>query len=238
MPVVDGSSNKWGGYDCCDYYHGLPGLDELFRNYSLWPRWQEHDGFYGLCYSDIKLKSLGAQSSFTRIYCDWTGRHDALATSVYEILPASAISTPTTSAVLAPSASPSNRTPNPLATPTSSSPPSSTSTATSPKPSSNNTGIIAGSVVGGLAVIAIAGVAILYILKRSKRHDASLHSSPKDAANPYDGRPEMAGNAFQEAPGYSAGAIKYGHAINGGEMDAQEVAVEAGGREVGVEGRR
>jgi len=34
--------------------------------------------------------------------------------------------------------------------------------------SSNNTGIIAGSVVGGVAVLAICGVAVLWILKRSK----------------------------------------------------------------------
>ena len=50
---------------------------------------RDSDGLYGSCYSDIKLKSLGASSAFTRIYCDWTGSHQALTTSVYEILPAS-----------------------------------------------------------------------------------------------------------------------------------------------------
>jgi hypothetical protein len=95
---------------------------------------------------------------------------------------------------------------------------------------SSNTAVIAGSVVGGLAVIAFAGVAVLYILKRSKRHAAGapISSSDDDSMNPY-GTPEMTRNGYPEAPVYPHMATKYGHTINGGELDGQHGTVELGG---------
>ena len=77
--------------------------------------------------------------------------------------------------------------------------------------------MIAGSVVGGIAVIAFAGVAILYILKRSKRHSAGtpVPSSDDDSMNPY-GTPEMTMNGYPDAQVYTHTATKHGHTINGG----------------------
>ncbi|KAI4950010.1 hypothetical protein J4E91_004666 [Alternaria rosae] len=105
---------------------------------------------------------------------------------------------------------------------------------------SGSTAIIAGSVVGGLAVIAFAGVAILYILKRSKRHPAGtpVPSSDGDSMNPY-GTPEMTRNGYPEAQAYTYTATKYGHAINGGELDGQHGTAELGGIPLHeAEGRR
>ena len=51
---------------------------------------------------------------------------------------------------------------------------------------SSNTGVIAGSVVGGVAVLALAGVAILWILKRNKRHAQATSQTPGPAQPTYN----------------------------------------------------
>jgi len=46
------------------------------------------DGEYGSCYSDIMFTTSGASDAYTRIYCDWTGSHPLLSTTLYKELPA------------------------------------------------------------------------------------------------------------------------------------------------------
>jgi hypothetical protein len=46
------------------------------------------DGEYGSCYSDIMFTTSGASDAYTRIYCDWTGDHPLLSTTLYKELPA------------------------------------------------------------------------------------------------------------------------------------------------------
>ncbi|KAL1801322.1 hypothetical protein ACET3X_001664 [Alternaria dauci] len=189
------------------------------------------DGEYGSCYSDIMFTTSGASDAYTRIYCDWTGSHPLLSTTLYKELPNNAGPTSVVSQSEASTTPASNSNPATSATTPS---PTSGSASEQGQPSngggSNNTGIIAGSVVGGLAVIAFAGVAILYILKRSKRHAAGapVPSSDGDSTNPY-GTPEMTRSGYTEAPAYSPMATKYGHTINGGELEGQQGTAELGG---------
>ncbi|KNG50962.1 hypothetical protein DDE82_003931 [Stemphylium lycopersici] len=184
-------------------------------------------GDFGLCYTDLKFSSSGAPSAYTRIYCDWTGRHGDFTTSLYEVLPADATPTPTTSFDSSSSAErTSARVPSSTSSPSSANQNDSDSDG-----SKDNTGVIAGSVVGGLAVIAFAGVAVLYILKRAKRHEKPTPRSSCDSETPEPqahGRAEMTGVGYHEAPSYSPMASKYGHTINGGELDAQHTTAELG----------
>ncbi|KAG9187517.1 hypothetical protein G6011_05388 [Alternaria panax] len=189
------------------------------------------DGEYGSCYSDIMFTTSGASDAYTRIYCDWTGSHPLLSTTLYQELPANANPTPVASQSEASTTPASNRDPSTSAsTPSPTSSPADRQSQSSGGGGSNNTGVIAGSVVGGLAVIALAGVAILYILKRSKRHAAGAHipSSDGDSTNPY-GSPEMTRSGYTEAPAYSPMATKYGQTINGGELDGQHGTAELAG---------
>ncbi|KAI4925471.1 hypothetical protein J4E85_007350 [Alternaria conjuncta] len=186
--------------------------------------------------------TFGASDAYTRIYCDWTGSHPLMSTTLYQALPANVDSTSVASQQAASSIPASNSNPSisaPTPSPTSSpageqdQPPGGSSRL-------NNTSVIAGSVVGGIAVIAFAGVAILYILKRSKRHSAGtpVPSSDDDSMNPY-GTPEMTRNGYPDAQAYTHTATKYGHTINGGELDGQHGTAELGGVLVHeVEGRR
>ncbi|KAI4954797.1 hypothetical protein J4E86_006107 [Alternaria arbusti] len=191
--------------------------------------------YYGLCYSDIMFTTFGASDGYTRIYCDWTGSHPLMSTTLYQALPANVDSTSVASQQAASSIPASNSNPSPTSSPAGEQdqPPGGSSRL-------NNTSVIAGSVVGGLAVIAFAGVAILYILKRSKRHSAGtpVPSSDGDSMNPY-GTPEMTRNGYPDAQAYTHTATKYGHTINGGELDGQHGTAELGGVLVHeVEGRR
>ncbi|KAI4674380.1 uncharacterized protein J4E84_010618 [Alternaria hordeiaustralica] len=190
------------------------------------------DGDYGLCYSDIMFTTFGASDAYTRIYCDWTGSHPLMSTTLYQALPANVDSTSVASQQAASSTPASNSNPS-ISAPT----PSSTSNPAGEQnqppagiSGSINTSIIAGAVVGGLAVIAFAGVAIFYILKRSKRHSAgtAVPSSDGDSMNPY-GTPEMTRDGYPDAEAYAHTATKHGHTINGGELDGQHGTAELGG---------
>ncbi|CAN9087337.1 unnamed protein product [Alternaria alternata] len=199
------------------------------------------DGEYGSCYSDIMFTTSGASDAYTRIYCDWTGSHPLLSTTLYKELPANANPTSVVSQSEASATPASNSNPSPSAsTPSPTASPSNEENQSPGGGGAGNTAIIAGSVVGGLAVIAFAGVAILYILKRSKRHAAGapIPSSDGDSADPH-GTPEMTRDGYPEAPAYSPMATKYGHAINGGELDGQHGTAELGGVPLHeAEGRR
>ncbi|CAN9155158.1 unnamed protein product [Alternaria alternata] len=183
----------------------------------------------------------GASDAYTRIYCDWTGSHPLLSTTLYKELPADANPTSVVSQSEASATPASNSNPSPSAsTPSPTASPSNEENQSPGGGGAGNTAIIAGSVVGGLAVIAFAGVAILYILKRSKRHAAGapIPSSDGDSADPH-GTPEMTRDGYPEAPAYSPMATKYGHAINGGELDGQHGTAELGGVPLHeAEGRR
>jgi hypothetical protein len=95
----------------------------------------------------------------------------------------------------------------------------------------NNIGVIAGSVIGGIAVLAIAGVAILYIFKRSKPHENTaptynnahprMHQYPSELDSP---------KIHEAAPSYhERSATKYGsRVLMRGELDGQQTRIEMG----------
>jgi hypothetical protein len=99
-------------------------------------------------------------------------------------------------------------------------------------PKKDNTGVIAGSVVGGIAVLAFAAVAILYILKRSKRNERTAPTYDNNSHPPMQQYPsELDSPGIQEAaPSYYEGsATKYGsRVLERGELDGRQTRVELG----------
>ncbi|ORY00656.1 hypothetical protein BCR34DRAFT_108114 [Clohesyomyces aquaticus] len=139
------------------------------------------------CLTNLLYSSYGAtESPYSSFYCGWLSDTKVNAVSVYQ-------KSPTITAF--PSTSSSNS--NPTATPnpaSASTLPSSTSTS---EPSggggklNSNTGVIAGSVIGGVAVLGAIGVAVLYILKRSRRYE---HTGPPPATPaPYQNQYQYVG---------------------------------------------
>jgi hypothetical protein len=125
-------------------------------------------------------------------------------------------------------ASPSNTT---GAVPSATTAPSRNSASSCPTPESkSNIGVTAGSVIGGIAVLAFTGI-IFYILKRSKRHEntAPTHN------NAYPGIQQCASEldsygVHEAAPSYYEGsAANYGsRVLVRGELDGQQTRVEIG----------
>ncbi|KAF2113378.1 hypothetical protein BDV96DRAFT_122678 [Lophiotrema nucula] len=127
------------------------------------------------CTTMFLLDSWGASDSTTRIDCLATYSGDnSTALSVFRTKPALVVSTtepPSTTTL----ASTSGSTPSPAPAPTT---PIASETAAANNGNnksggggSNNAGVIAGSTIGGIAVLGAIGVAVLYILKRSRRHE-------------------------------------------------------------------
>ncbi|KAF1955157.1 hypothetical protein CC80DRAFT_88503 [Byssothecium circinans] len=139
------------------------------------------------CMTYNVLPSYGASGGQTSLTCSFSSPGKLLETKLYKALPASTgltAATPTQrfseSGSASPASTPSNGGPINTGRPE----PASSST--------RNTAVIAGSVVGGIAVIAFAGVAVLFILRRNKRNkandanDAATIGTNGDPHNPYD----------------------------------------------------
>ncbi|KAF2243371.1 hypothetical protein BU26DRAFT_116886 [Trematosphaeria pertusa] len=122
------------------------------------------------CFTSLLFPSYGASEAVTKLGCA-THPDETVSTifSIYQerppptILAADLTSTASTST---PSASPASS----LATSTATST-SSASAHSSSKP--NRTGIIAGSVVAGVAVLVMGSLGVLYVLRRTRRNNAS-----------------------------------------------------------------
>ncbi|KAF2730854.1 hypothetical protein EJ04DRAFT_555137 [Polyplosphaeria fusca] len=120
------------------------------------------------CETWLLYDSWGGSDAMTAYFCPSSTTNLTL-TTYYKEKPDSIISTeaPSTtpsssdSLSLIPAGAPSTST----VSATSSSMPS------SPPAHSNNAGVIAGATIGGIAVLGAIGVAVLFILKRSKRHE-------------------------------------------------------------------
>lgn len=110
-----------------------------------------------VCKTDLLYETFGASDAMTWMYCDTTSTGASTITAMYKTKPGPM-----------PATTPASTTSETSATAASSLPSQSTTTVP-PPPKSNNTGVIAGSVVGGVAVLAIAGVGILFLLRRNRK---------------------------------------------------------------------
>ncbi|PVI08310.1 hypothetical protein DM02DRAFT_621197 [Periconia macrospinosa] len=128
------------------------------------------------CITYVLYNSFGGMPSQTSLGCSSVASGSAVETTLYYNKPAA-------TGLTRPSG----------VSQTSSSPPeSSTSPPSSPPPAKDNTGAIAGGVVGGLAVLAVAGVAIFWILRRSRRKnkDEPVSSATDTPYDPYKQSPQ------------------------------------------------
>ncbi|KAF2679201.1 hypothetical protein K458DRAFT_435246 [Lentithecium fluviatile CBS 122367] len=140
------------------------------------------------CITYTLYTSFGDEQGVTSLACISPQSTDATETKLYINKPDSTGLARSTS-IPTPSSSPSTPTPT-------ISPPSGGGGGGS----SNHTGVIAGSVVGGLAVLALAGIATLWILKRSKRHPEPQPSYSVHPQTPTPYYPPTQGDKPSEGP--------------------------------------
>jgi hypothetical protein len=110
---------------------------------------------------------------------------------------------------------------------------------------SSNTGVIAGSVVGGVAVLALAGVAVLWILKRHKKQPelqteyASAHPQtptpyhpPTQSDKPMDLQPMYSESGMSDVPEFvpPASYAPYGHAYANASLNSNGNGMDVYGR--------
>ncbi|KAF2279004.1 uncharacterized protein EI97DRAFT_465354 [Westerdykella ornata] len=143
-----------------------------------WLKWSTKSVFCvqagSSCYTDLLYETYGATDALSWLYCN-TASTDVV--TAYRTQPPANVPATTTNpstSINSPSSTQTGPTSTTSTTSTSTPPPE-------PKPK-NNAGIIAGSVVGGVAVIALAAVAIFYILRRGRNTNAGDASAAGAAA--------------------------------------------------------
>ncbi|KAF2647012.1 hypothetical protein K491DRAFT_784955 [Lophiostoma macrostomum CBS 122681] len=121
------------------------------------------------CGTDLMFESLGASDALSWV---WWADASAVTQDTYYFT--------------SPPASGGSSTPTSSGAPASSSTPSTTSLAPtpSPAPSKSHAGVIAGSVVGGVAIIAATILGVVFLLRRRK-HRGNTQDAPISQAPPY-----------------------------------------------------
>ncbi|KAF2662348.1 hypothetical protein K491DRAFT_686235 [Lophiostoma macrostomum CBS 122681] len=158
-------------------------------------------------------ESWGASDAQQYLFCAYTTENTT--TSLFVEKPGARVTEPaSSSAITTSSSTPTTTSATPAST---SSAPPATSAAGGGGGSSSNTGVIAGSVVGGVAVLAIAGVAIFWIMRRSRNNhhtgapDQSTYVPGSGVPSYYQPQPEKpADNNMSVMPHYDPhGSVVY-----------------------------
>lgn len=123
-----------------------------------------------VCKTDLLYQTFGASDPMTWMYCDTTSSGASTITAMFKTKPGPMPATTSASATTETSATVATQ-----------SIPAETTTSAPPPGKSSNTGVIAGSVVGGVAVLAIAGVGILFLLRRNRKKKAATTETAAQA---------------------------------------------------------